>query len=150
MLFAQSLKPPEQREHFVAHRLQLVPEQQLYVHQDLVVAGTAGMDLLADVPEPAGEQDLHLRVDVLHVVFQAEGPGCDFCRDIVESLVQDRVLVFAQQSYGCEHPDVGLRAHHVVLCEPLVEDAVVADSEFLHHLFGLGAFIPQCCHSKSL
>ena len=67
VLFAQALQPVEQRFYGVGRLAQFVAQEKFEVHQHLIVARAARMDLLARVAQPPREHQLHLRVDVLGV-----------------------------------------------------------------------------------
>lgn len=52
--------------------LQLMACEELQVNEHLVVTASSGVYLLSNVAEFAGQHELHLRVDVLHVRFYLE------------------------------------------------------------------------------
>ena len=149
VLFTQHLEIAEQGEHLAADRLQLVPQEELQVHEHLVVARASGVDLLAHFTQLAGEQQLHLRMDVLDVVFQGEIPGCDALGDASEGGVQRGVFLRAEQPDLLKHLDVRAGALHVVACQPEVEHPVVADRETIDGLCRRSSFIPKRCHRRS-
>ena len=145
-LLALALEQAEQGQHLVPEAAQLIPQVEFDVDQDLVVAAAPGMNLLAEVAELAGEEEFYLGVNVFHIILQHKGARRDAGGDFVQSAQQGLQLVGAEQADALQHRNVGLRALHIVGCEPQVEDAVVADREVLHLFGGGGAFIPKCCH----
>ena len=72
MAFAEALERSEKLQYFPTYGLQLVPEEEFYINQDLVIPRASGMDLLSDIPEFPREQQLYLGMDVLHIVFKLE------------------------------------------------------------------------------
>ena len=146
VLFALALEQAEEGQDFVPEAAQLVPEVKFDIDQHLVVAAAAGVNLLAEVAELAGEEEFDLGVNVFHVILQHKGARRDAGGDFVQSAQQNLQLVGIQQADAFQHRNVGLRALHIVGCEPQVEDAVVADREVLHLFGGGGAFIPKCSH----
>ncbi len=61
------------------------------------------MYLLADVAEPGGEHELHLRVDILDTVLDAKFATLYHLGYFTESLEQHFEFVGLQQSYAFEH-----------------------------------------------
>ena len=100
------------------------------------------MDFLAQVAQAAGKEQLHLRVDIFHVVFHLEVAGLDGYGDVVEAFEEKLQLVVAEQADVRQHPDMGLGAFDVVGGEPQVEDPVVSDGETVDDFRGSRAFIP--------
>ena len=146
---AEALQGTEQGQDLSAHGAQLVAQEELDVHEDLVVAGPPGVDLLAHLSELAREEQLHLGVDVLHVVLQHEVAGLDARGDALERGAQRRQLVGRQQADALQHPDVRQGALHVVAGQGEVEHAVVADRETLDGFRGGSPFIPKSSHIVS-
>ena len=62
----------EQHLHAVGNLHQFVACKEFQVHQYLVIARTAGMNLLAYVAELARQHQLHLRMNILYAVFDDE------------------------------------------------------------------------------
>ena len=50
-------------------------DEEFQIHKDLVVAGTAGVDFLADVSEFSGEHQFDLGMDILDSVLYHEIAG---------------------------------------------------------------------------
>ena len=149
MLLAEGLERAEDGQHLVAQRAELVAQEELEVHEHLVVAGTAGVDLLADLAQLAGEQEFDLGVDVLDVGLEREVAGLDALRDAGQGGVQHGQLVRRQQADAFQHLDVRPGALHVVARQPEVQHAVVADREAVDGLGRRSAFIPKSCHINS-
>jgi len=148
VLFAQALQPVEQRFYGVGCLAQFVAQEKFEVHQHLIVARAARMDLLARVAQPPREHQLHLRVDVLGVRLDREASGFDLGGDLFQSGGQLLQFGGGQQPDLFEHGDVGQRPLDVLLRQPHVQFAVVADGIFLDHLVGLEALVPKFgCHS---
>ena len=134
---------------FLPDGLELVTQEELDIHEDLVVAGPSGVDLLAHLAELPGQQQLHLGMDVLDIVFEDEGAGLDAVGDAPERRGQRRELVRAQQADMLQHLDVRQRALHVIAGEPAVQDPVVADRETVYCLRCGSTFIPKSSHTES-
>ena len=66
------------------------------------------MDLLSYIPETTGQQDFHLRVNVLHVILEHEAAIFYVLCDSAQTLVEEGEFFRGEQSYAFQHPDVGL------------------------------------------
>ena len=148
--FAELLQPVEDYLHGVGRLPQLVAQEQFEVHQHLIVARTARMDLLARVAQPAGEHQFDLRMHVLRAGFDLEAPGFDLRGDLPEPRRQRRELFGGQQADLLQHGDMGQRPFYVVARQPHVQFAVVAHGVFLDHLVGFEPLIPKFCHIPKL
>ena len=146
MLLAKGLQDAEEFLDLGVYGIYLVPQEQAYVQQHLVVAGTAGMDLFAHFSEFAGEQQFYLRMDVFHIVFQAEFACLYAGGNLFQRLCQNGEFICVQQAYALQHLDMRQRTLHVVTCQTQVQDAVVPNSERFYHIGCGSAFIPECCH----
>ena len=62
----------EEHLHQLGNVAQLVASEQFQVDEHLVVARAPAVYLLAHVAQPAGEHQLHLRMDVFHSVLYLE------------------------------------------------------------------------------
>ena len=58
------------------------------------------MYFLAQFPVLAREQELHLRVYVLHVVLEDKAPFTYAAGNLVQAFIQDLEFVFAEQTYA--------------------------------------------------
>ena len=101
------------------------------------------MDLLAHISEFAGEQHLHLRVDILHIVLNHELATICQLVDVLQLRQQLRQLVFLQQSDALQHGDMRHRAQHVVLGQIKVHLTVTTDGETLYLLIDLKVLFPK-------
>ena len=132
----------EQVQHFAPHLPQLFAQVEFQVHEDLVVAGAAGVDLLAQFAQFAGKHQLDLGMDVFHVVFDLEDTGLDRHQDAFKPFGQGFPLGSREQSDAFEHPDMGLGAFDVALGQSQVERAVVSDGEPVHELRSFSSLVP--------
>ena len=66
------------------------------------------MDLLADVPKTTGQQELHLRVNVFHVIFKHEFPCIDLSKYLIQRICQSLQLFSCQKTDRFQHPDMCL------------------------------------------
>ena len=80
--------------HLVGDILEFVTGKEFEVYEHLIVARTARVDLLAHVAEFAGEQHLHLRVDILHIVLNHELATLRQLVDVLQLRHQLRQFVF--------------------------------------------------------
>ena len=108
------------------------------------------MDFFAHLPEPAGQQQLDLRVDVLDVVLEFESPGLYFGGNLREPFVEHAIIVLREQPYAAEHLYVRPGTAHVIARQTQVQHTVIPHCKGVHARFRLSAFIPQCCHTDSL
>ena len=121
----------------------LVAQEEFQVDQHLVVSRAARVDLLSDVAQPAGEQQLDLRVDILRVGFDLETPGLDFGGDLLQTGRQRAEFFGGEKTDPFEHGDVRQRSFDVVAGELQVEFAVVADGVLFDHLVGFETLVPK-------
>ena len=142
MAFAQVLELREQHAHLLPQLQQLVLQEELDVHEHLVVAGAPGVDLLAGVAQRAGQEQLDLGVDVLDILLQAEAAVLDGREDLLQ--LRGEALPFGafQQPDAFQHPDVGQGSLDIVFRKLQVQDAVAADGECFDHAGRVGSFIP--------
>ena len=101
------------------------------------------MDLLAHVAEAAGEEELHLRVDILYIVLDAELAALTEGIDVLQCVEELGEFIAAQQANGFEHGDVGHGAQHVVFCQIEIHLTVAADGETLYLLVDLKVLFPE-------
>ena len=95
--------------HLLGNLHELVTGEEFQVDQHLVVARAPRVYLLAHVAQLTGEQHLHLRVNVLDVVFDDELTTVGQLVDALQLLKERGQLVLANQSYRLEHGDMGHR-----------------------------------------
>ena len=129
--------------YFIGDILEFVTGKELEVYEHLIVARTARVDLLAHISEFAGEQHLHLRVDILHIVLNHELATICQLVDVLQLRQQLRQLVFLQQSDALQHGDMRHRAQHVVLGQIKVHLTVTTDGETLYLLIDLKVLFPK-------
>ena len=101
------------------------------------------MYLLAHVAELASEQHLHLRMDVLYVVFYHEFTTLAQLVDGLQLVEQHRQLVLANQPDALEHRNVGHGTQHVVFCQIEIHLTVTTDGEPLNLLVYLEILLPK-------
>ena len=127
------------------HRLQLqqlghdhrdlLPDVHPEVQGHLVVPGAGGVEPLARVPDPGGEQRLHVHVDVLVVGGEFHLPSLDVRQDAREPRLDGVAVRLGDDAAVREHLGVGHGAGDVLFVQPLVK----ADGgiELVHQLVGL-------------
>ena len=81
VLLAERLQAVEEGGDALGGVAQLVAEEELEVNEYLVVAAAAGVNLLADIAQTLGEQQLHLAVDVLDALVDGEASGINVVED---------------------------------------------------------------------
>ena len=114
--------------------------EELQVNQYLVVSGASAVYLLAHIAQGAGQQQLHLRVNVLDVVLNDKLSTLAEGVDIAQLLQQLGQLVIGDEAYAVEHCDVGHAAQHVVFCQIEVHFAVTPNGETLYLLVDFKSF----------
>ena len=139
---AQLLQTVEERAHAVRRLPQLVAQKEFQIDQHLIVARTAGVNLLAHLAQPPREQQLDLRVHVLRPLLDLEASGLDLAADLRQPRQQDLQFVGRQQSDMLQHPNMRHRSFDVVLRQPHIQLPVVAHGKPFDHLVGFEPFIP--------
>ena len=127
----------------LCHEAQLTADEQLQVHQHLVVATASRVNLLAHVAEPAGEHQLDLRVHVLDAFLYDEPPFPYFREDVSQFGQQLLQFFFLDESDALEHCDVCHRTEHVGLGQVHVHLAVASDGETFDFRRYLISFVPK-------
>ena len=120
--------------HQSCNLLDLVADEQLQIHQHLVVAASARMNLLADVAEFAGQQHLHLRVDVLHSFLNHKFAPLRLLIDGLQFPQEHLQFVCRQQVNRLQHRDVCHRPQYIIFSQIEVHLAVSAHGELLYLL----------------
>ena len=100
---------------------ELVPEPHAGVGGDLVVSGSAGVELTGDGADELAEPALVGGVDVLVAGDDDEGVGGPFLRDLPEALDERIALVVGDDARLGECLGVALAASDVLLRHPAVE-----------------------------
>ncbi len=133
----------EERDDVVDDELELVAREEFQVDEHLVVARAAGVDLLAEVAELAGEEEFDLRVDILHIGFDNELTFLALAVDAAQGVEELRQFIVAEESDALEHGDVGHGAQHVVFGEVEVHLAVAANGEALYLFVDFKVLFPE-------
>jgi hypothetical protein len=100
------------------------------------------MDFPAYAAELPREQQLDLRVDIFHIVFEDEIPGLHGDENPIESFGERLPFRRRKQSDAFQHPDMRLGPLDVISGKPQVQHPVVPDRERIHDLRGISSFIP--------
>ena len=101
------------------------------------------MDLLADVAKLAREQELHLRVDILHILLDDEPAFLAEPVDVLQFSEQLRQLVVCQQADALKHRDVCHGAEHVIFGKVKVHLTVAAYGEPFYLFVDLKVLFPE-------
>ena len=127
----------------------LLPDVHPKVQGHLVVAAAGGVEPLAGVADPGGEQRLHIHVDVLVVGGKFHLPRLDVRQDALEPVDDGGGVLLRDDAAVGQHLGVGHGAGDVFPVQPLVE----ADGgiELVHQLVGvfLKASSPKFHHVRS-
>ena len=142
MLLWKGLQPPEKPLHCLRDSLQLIAEKQLQVYEHLIIARTPRMYLLSDIPKTRSQQELHLRMHILHSLLNDELAALYRVGDILQSRKQHVKLLLREKTYLLEHLYVGHWALHVITRKAKVEFPVTTHRERLYKLVRLKAFVP--------
>ena len=130
-----------QLQHLFTDRAGLVPDVQPDQGGDLVIAGTAGAQLAAELlPRPLQQAALEGGVYVLVLRGRGEGAGGDIGGELVQRCLHAGQLVDGQQPGGVQHGGVGLRAAQIVRGQGPVE--VRGHRERRQGIRGTGAEAP--------
>ena len=127
----------------VGNFLQLMTGEELQVNQHLIVARTTRVDLLSHIAQTAGEDHLHLRVDILDTLFYHK--LATLCREIDVFQLSEQLgeLIMLQKSDGFEHGDMCHRTQHIVFRQIEVHLTVSSDGETLYLLVDLKVLFPE-------
>ncbi|MCY1421274.1 hypothetical protein D9M71_369240 [compost metagenome] len=99
----------------------LVAQPQADVGGHLVVARTAGVQLLAGDADAVGQACLDVHVHVFQVDAPVEAAGLDFALDLLQAVDDGVALGVGQHADLGQHGGMGDGAHDVVAVEALVE-----------------------------
>ena len=136
--------------HAVGNLHQLMACKQFQVDQYLVVTGASRVNLFSYIPQFAGEHQLHLRVDILHSLLDAELPLLAYRIDILQLRQQLLQLVSLQQPDSLQHGDMSHRAQYVIRSQVEVHLPVTSHGEALdlriHLKILLPKFVHNCCY----
>jgi hypothetical protein len=106
---------------FGQDQVDFVPQPEADVGGYLVVARTAGMQLLAGDADAVGQACLDVHVHVFQVDAPVELASLDFGLDLRQTLDDAVALGLGEYADLGQHARVGLGAHDVVAIEALVE-----------------------------
>jgi len=129
--------------HLFGNLAQLGTGEQFEVEQHLVVARTSAMYLFTHVAQLAGEHEFHLRVYVLHTLFDNKFATFSNGVDILQFGQQHLQFVGGQQADALQHGDVSHGAQHVVLGQIEVHFAVASDGEPFNLFVYLYVLFPE-------
>ena len=133
--------------HSLGDGLNLGPGEELQVNEDLVVARTSAMDLLAHIAQPAGQHQLHLRVYILHTLLNDKLSALSLRIDILQLSQELLQFIGCEQTNGLQHRDMGHRAQYIVFGQVEVHLPVTSYGKAFDILVDLYRFFPKfSCH----
>ncbi|MCY1396652.1 hypothetical protein D9M71_116310 [compost metagenome] len=106
---------------FAEDQVDLVAQPQADVGGDLVVARTAGVQLLAGDANAVGQARFDVHVHVFQVNAPVEAAGLDLALDLLQAVDDGVALGVAEHADLCQHGGMGDGAHDVVAVQALVE-----------------------------
>ena len=98
MFLAEFLKGVKQFQNLVPGLPKFVFQEKFDVHQHLVIPGSSRVDFLPDFPDAPCQEQLNLRMDVLHIVLKDEIPFPYFLENTVQSLGEGVKFLFPEQT----------------------------------------------------
>ena len=134
--------------HLVGYILELMASEEFEVNEHLVVARASAVYLLAHVAQLACEEHLHLRVDILYIIFDNKLSPLACLVDILQFGKQLGEFVFLKQTDGFEHGAMCHGAKYIIFGKIHIHLAVATHSESLNLLVYLKIFFPKF-HSNS-
>ena len=151
VLLGELLQAIEEGANLGGDLLQLLAQEELQIDQHLVVARATRVNLLAHIAQAAGQQQLHLRVDILRLGLDAEVARLDLRGDLLQTTNEHLKLLGGQKADRLEHADMGQRALHVVFRQAHIQLLVVAYGVILYQGIRVEALIPKFgCHIRLL
>ena len=117
--------------------------EELQIDHHLIVTRTARVDSLACIATHLGEQELHLRVNVLNTLLDSEIASQNLLIYLLQTLGQRIAILIGDQPDRVEHLHMSHITQHVGLGQVEVQLAVATYGKLLDKRIGRVSFIPK-------